>query len=109
MATTRPILAVRSRLVKKPSDRCNSVCKSLNTGRIAWNTALGSWAVVALRFRCSALAKVSFISLVSALVKWFPPSGTLRCQTLKPLVTTRSVASVPSETSTIDSGGSSGS
>ena len=94
--------------MKKPSERCNSVCKSLNTGRIAWKTALGSWAVVALRFRCSALAKVSFISLVSALVKWLPPSGTLRCQTLKPLVTTRSVASVPSEISTIDSGGSSG-
>ena len=66
---------------KKLSDRCSSVNRSLNTGRIAWKIALGSWAVVALRFRCSALAKVSFSSLVSALVKWLPPSGTLRCQT----------------------------
>ena len=63
-------------------DRCNCVSNSLNTGRMAWNTALGSAAAVALRFRCSALAKVSFISFVRALVKWFPPKGMLRCQTL---------------------------
>ncbi|KKL18902.1 hypothetical protein LCGC14_2470890, partial [marine sediment metagenome] len=30
---------------------------ALNTGRIAWKTALGSWAALALRLRCSALAK----------------------------------------------------
>ena len=38
-------------------------------GRIAWNTALGSGAFVALHFRCSAFAKVSFISFVRARVK----------------------------------------
>ena len=64
---------------------------------------------MALRFRCSALAKVSFNSRVRALVKWLPPSGMLRCQTRKPLVITRSVASVPSERTTTDSGGFSGS
>ena len=62
-------------LEKKPIERCTSVNRSLNTGRIAWNTALGSWAEVALRFRCSALGKVSFSSFISALVKWLPPTG----------------------------------
>jgi hypothetical protein len=52
--------------------------------------------LVALRFRCSALAKVSFSSLVSARVKWLPPSGMGRCQiTLPPSVTTRLLESVP--------------
>ena len=40
--TTRPlILALRSRLWKKPTDRWISVTKSVNTGRIAWNTFSG--------------------------------------------------------------------
>ena len=36
--------------------------------------------LAAFRFRCSALAKVSFSSLVRARVKWLPPSGIGRCQ-----------------------------
>ena len=76
-----PSLALRLLLVKKPIERWISATRSLNTGRIAWKTAFGFSAFIALRFRCSALANVSFSSLVSALVKWLPPIGMLRCQT----------------------------
>ena len=48
---------------------------------------------------------MSLSSLVSALVKWLPPIGMLRCQTRKPSVITRSVVSVPSESTTFDGGG----
>ncbi len=104
-STTPRSLAWRSIFWKKPIDRCTSVTKSLNTGRIAWNTRRGSSAFRALRFRCSALAKVSFNSFVSCLVKWLPPIGILRCQTRNPLVTTKSLDSVPIERITSDSGG----
>ena len=40
--------------------------------------------LAALRLRCSALAKVSFMSLVRARVKWLPPSGIGRCQMILP-------------------------
>jgi hypothetical protein len=43
-------------------ERLTSLEKSLKTPRIAVKTARGSGAFVALRFRCSALAKVSFSS-----------------------------------------------
>ena len=42
---------------------------------------LGFFGLERVRFRCSALVKVTFISLVIALVKWLPPSGMLRCHT----------------------------
>ena len=109
-AMTRPILAAAveiREIAQRPLQLGQQVVEhaAASPGTRPWDPA----AVVALRFRCSALAKVSFNSLVSALVKWLPPSGMLRCQTRKPLVTTRSVASVPSETTTTDSGGFSGS
>ncbi len=52
--------------------------------------------MVALRLRCSALAKVSLRSLVRARVKWLPPSGMGRCQMMRsPSVMTRLVLSAP--------------
>ena len=52
--------------------------------------------LTALRLRCSALAKVSFRSLVRARVKWLPPSGIGRCQMMRsPSVMTRLLLSAP--------------
>ncbi len=67
----------------------------MKTGRNAWNTARGSGDFVALHLRCSAFAKVSFISFVSARVKWLPPIGTLRIQIFWPLETNSVVLSAP--------------
>ena len=83
-------------LVKKPSERCTSPTNSVSTGRSALRICARSGDLAALRFRCSALANVSFISFVSARVKWLPPSGTGRCQMiLPPSVMIRFELSVP--------------
>ena len=58
---------------------------------------------MAFRFRCSALAKVSFSSLVRARVKWLPPIGTFRCQIRVPSVMIRSVLSAPMSSRTTES------
>ena len=107
--STLPIFSDLSLLVKNVSDRWMSDVKSVNTCRIALNTARGSAARTAFRFSCSAFWKVYCISFTSAFVKVLPPIGTLRWAIFRPLVTTTSVESTPIEISTIDGGGSSGS
>ena len=61
---------------------------------------------MALRLRCSALAKVSFRSLVRARVKWLPPSGMGRCQMMRAAVGDDQVAAVGADVEADDAAAS---